>query len=218
MAGTIPHNLRGLADGKLYLRVLELIDSINRCLERKPVILKEANINFVLDFLKEHIKKVDGIAVLDCASIPEKIAIAGKFAHINRDSEVYDIIFANPVGVTRFLTEQLAYLGRESTLKHYAQLLKETLGARSFIKISTIDLTVHKHGVDVIDFLSSLNLQEIFEQINQLTQQPKRGSILITSDHGYDLVADEYGLYIIHGYRGKCPLNFSRISIFIVIN
>jgi len=214
---TIPPTFKGLLEGKLYLNALKFLRSINLFLwkTRKPIIPEEANIHFILNFLRKNVGKVGGVIMLDCASIPEMVTMAGKFAHSNRNVVVYNMIFANPIGTTKFLTEQLTYLGRESTLKYYAQLLKEELKAAFYIKKSSIDLVVHKQGVSLSDFLNSLNMQEIFEQINHFV---KRNSVLITSDHGYDLVADEHGLYITHGYRKESPLNFSRIALFLVID
>ncbi|MCR8433829.1 MAG: hypothetical protein NDP24_06340 [Crenarchaeota archaeon] len=213
----IPPVFRGLLKGELYLSALKFTRSINLLLweAKKLIIPEEANIHFILDFLRKNVGKVGGVIVLDCASIPEMVTIAGKFAHTNRNVVIYSRIFANPIGVTRFLTEQLTHLGREPALKRYAQLLKEELEASFSIKKSLIDLVVHEHGVSVSDFLNSLNMQEIIEQINHFMKQ---SSILITSDHGYDLVANEHGLYITHGYKRKCPLNFSRIALFLVID
>jgi hypothetical protein len=94
-------------------------------------------------------------------------------------------------------------------------LLKETLKAKFYIKSSTIDLITHQEGVTIDNFLTSLNMQNIFDQINHFTKQ---NSVLITSDHGYDLVADEHGLYITHGYKKECPLNFSKIALFMVVD
>jgi len=214
---TIPASYQGLLSGKLYLSALKFICSLKDFLEetRRTVILEEANLQFILDFLKEKIGKVGGVIVLDCGSIPELSTIAGKFAYLNRNVTIYDKVFVNPIGTTKFLTEQLAYFGRETMLKYYAELLKEKLGAKFGVKISTTDLVVHQYGIDVGRFLNSLDIKKIFEQINHFVKQD---SILVTADHGYDLVADEYGLYITHGYKRKCPLNFSRIALFLIID
>jgi hypothetical protein len=217
LAKTIPASYQGLLSGKLYLSTLKFIRSLKDFLEeaRRPVILEEASIQFILDFLKEKVGKVGGVIVLDCGSVPELSTIAGKFAYLNRNVTIYDKVFVNPVGTTKFLTEQLTYFGREAVLKYYAELLKEELGAKFDIKISTTDLIVHQHGVTIDRFLNSLDIEKIFEQMNHFVKQD---SILVTADHGYDLVADEHGLYITHGYKRKCPLNFSRIALFLIID
>jgi hypothetical protein len=213
----IPASYQGLLSGKLYLNALKFIRSLKEFLEgtRRPVILEEANIQFILDFLKEKVGKVGGVIVLDCGSIPELSAIAGKLAYLNRNVTIYDKFFINPVGTTKFLTEQLAYLGRETALKYYAEMLKKELGAKFDIKISTTDLIVHQYGVTIDKFLDSLDIEKIYEQMYHYVKQD---SILVTADHGYDLVADEHGLYITHGYKRKCPLNFSRIALFLIID
>lgn len=214
----IPPPYRGLASGKLYLHALKFLKTLKGLFEsyvKAPVILQEANVNFILDFLRKEVGKVDGVVVLDCGSIPEISTIAAVFHHLGRDFVVYDKVFANPVGITRFLTEQLTSDGLHATLRHYVRLLRKELGARFGIKISTIDFLVHQHGVSVKDFLNSLDMKTIFEEINRLARQ---GSILITADHGYDVVADEHGLYVTHGYSGDCPLNFSKVAFFLVID
>lgn len=213
---TIPA-YRGLVNGKLYLGALDFVKSFNQLLKRsdESIIIKEANIHYILNFLKERIEEVDAIVVLDCGSIPEIVTIAGKFISQNRKATIFDIVFINPVGATVFITGQMVAFNREPFLRQYAFLLKETLNAKFFIKSSTIDLIVHKHGVTIDNFLTSLGIQKIFDQINRFSKQ---NSVLITSDHGYDVVADEHGLYITHGYKKECPLNFSKIALFLVID
>ena len=60
-----------------------------------------------------------------------------------------------------------------------------------------------------------LEMRRLFGQINHFAKQ---NSVLITSDHGYDVVADKHGLYIAHGYKGECPLNFSKLALFLIID
>jgi len=214
---TIPAPYRGLLSGRLYLSALKFVRSLEDFLRggSRTGVLEEASLQFILDFLRERVGKVGGVVVLDCGSIPELSAIACKFAYLNRNVTIYDKVFVNPVGATRFLTEQLTDFNRGAVLRYYAELLKEELRAKFCAKISTIDLVVHRHGMNLIDFLSSLNMEKIFEQIDRLA---RRDSILVTADHGYDLVADEHGLFVTHGYKGECPLNFSRIALFLVID
>ena len=211
---TISPLYRGLLKGELYPKALDFNRSLREFLKNRggSAILEDANIQFILNLLRERVKRVDGVIALDGGSIPEIIAITGKLAYLNRKVTVYDF-FVNPAGVTRFLTNQLSTFGRKTTLKSYSELLGEKLEARFNIKISVIDLTVHERGVDLKDFLKSLDITKIFNQIAST-----RGSLVITADHGYDLVADEYGLYLTHGYRGECPLNFSKIAPFIVVD
>ena len=214
---TIPAPQRGLVNGKLYLNALGFVKSFNTFLEKadESVILKEANIHYILDFLKERVGKVGAIVVLDCGSIPEIVTIASKSNALNRNTTIFNEAFINPVGVTAFVTGQMSSFGREAFLRQYAQLLKETLKAKFYVKSSTIDLTTHQQGVTIGNFLSSLEIQKVFDQINHFAKQ---NSVLITSDHGYDVVADEHGLYITHGYRRECPLNFSKIALFLVVD
>ncbi|MGB9841560.1 MAG: hypothetical protein ACPLKZ_02420 [Candidatus Bathyarchaeales archaeon] len=214
---SIPAAYRGLANGKLYLNCLNYVKSFNNFLQKPDhsILLKEANIQYMLDFLKSSVGKVGGIIVLDCGSIPELITFAGKLTALNHNATIYDKAFINPTGVTAFVTGQMGSLGREAYLREYAKQLKDTLSAKFFIKSSTIDLTAHQQGITIENFLQSLQIQKIFDQIHRFARQDH---ILITSDHGYDVIADEHGLYITHGYKEKCPLNFSKIALFLVID
>ena len=214
---SIPASYRGLANGRLYLTCLNYVKSFNAFLKKPDysILLKEASIQYMLDFLKSSVGKVGGIIVLDCGSIPELITFAGKLTSLRHKATIYDKAFINPIGVTAFVTGQMGSLGREAYLREYARQLKDTLSSKFFIKSSTIDLTAHKQGVTIQNFLESLQIQNVFDQINRFARQD---SILITSDHGYDVVADEHGLYITHGHKEKCPLSFSKIALFLVID
>jgi len=214
---TIPASYRGLVTGKLYLRALKLIKSFEKMIKDKyrAALLKEANLQYIQNYLRRSLGKVDKVAVLDCASIPEMVTFAAKFKSLNRHPIILTEVFLNPIGVTRFLTQQLRIFNQRTALSGYAQLLRETLNAKQHYKTSLIDLTVHEHGVSIERFLNSLNMQALFETIKDLTGLD---SILITHDHGYDIVANDYGLYVIHGYKGECPINFSKIALFLAIS
>lgn len=214
---TIAAPYRGLVNGKLYLNALRFLKTFNAFLKdsKQAVILKEANLHYILQFLENKVGKVDTVFVLDCASIPEIITIASKFSASRRNTTIYEEVFINPIGVTRFLTGQLETFNRESYLVQYAKLLKERLNASLYTKSSTVDLVTHQHGYTLDGFLKSIEMQKLFDHINHFAKQ---NSVLITSDHGYDIVTDEHGLYITHGYKKKCPLNFSRTALFLVVD
>lgn len=213
----IPSPYRGLINGKLYRPALDFMKNVNRILANQggAILLKEANLHYVLDFLKSRLGKVGSIMVLDCASIPEFVTLASKLRSVSHHSLILGETFINPIGVTRFLTRQLTSFGQKDVLKGYAELLKQTLNANFCVKSSVIDLMVHKHGVTIDQFLQSIDIEQLFNQIKFFTSQT---SILITSDHGYDVVADMQGLYVTHGYKGRCPLNFSKMALFLVVD
>jgi hypothetical protein len=216
LTATLPPPYRGLINGKLYLSALCFIRKFKKLLRNsRPVILKEANLQHIVQFLEEKVGKVDAVFVLDCASVPEIITIASKFTSLRKNITIFEEVFVNPIGMTRFLTEQLETFNREGYLRQYAELLKERLEAKFFIKSSTIDIITHRYGFSVDSFLRSINMQQLFDQINHFAKQ---SSVLVTSDHGYDVVADEHGLYITHGYKEECPVNFSRLALFLVID
>jgi len=214
---SVPSPYRGLVYGGLYLSALDYLKSFNRILKdaRNAILLKEASLHHVLDFVKSRVGKVGSIMVLDCGSIPEFITLASKLKALRYPSLIFSDVFLNPIGVTRFLTQQLKSFGQEDILQGYAELLKRTLNANFCVKSSVIDLTVHAHGITVEEFLKSIDINELFNRVKFFASQ---SSVLITSDHGYDVVADEQGLYVTHGYRGPCPLNFSKMALFLVID
>ena len=211
---SIPLSYRGLVTGRLYLKALKLVKDFEKIIKdrRRAPLLKEANLQHIQGFLKRNLGKVDKVAVLDCASVPEIATFAAKFKSLNRHPTILAEIFINPLGATRFLTQQLKMFNQKTALSGYAQLLKQTLNAKQCYKTPIIDLTVHKNGVSISRFLNSLNVQAIFEKIKDLTGLD---SILITHDHGYDIAADNHGLYVIHGYKGECPINFSKMALFL---
>lgn len=217
LVSTIKPPHRGLVSGKLYLDALSLVKAFSDFLEngKRAVILEEANIQRILQFLESRVGRIGSVIVLDCASIPEVVALASKFSALGHSATIYEEVFVNPVGATRFLTGQLEQFGRERCLAQYAKLLKERLNAAAYSKISTVDLVTHQHGCTVDDFLKFIKMQELFDRIDHFL---RRNSVLITSDHGYDVVADERGLYITHGFKERCPLNFSKIALFLVID
>jgi len=213
---SIPPSYRGFVNGKLYLSALDYLKSVNRFLTNGngSILLKEASLSHIVD-LASRIGKVDSIIVFDCGSIPEIATFASKLKALRYHSLILSDVFLNPIGITRFLTQQLKSLGQEDVLRGYADLLKQRLNANFSEKKSVIDLTVHAHGVTIEEFLRSIDINELFNRIHFFARQ---GSILITSDHGYDVVADEQGLYITHGYRRPCPLNFSKMALFLVVD
>ena len=214
---TIPSPYKGLTYGRLYLTALDFVKSVNYMLTNahSAILLKEASLHHILDFLKSKVGKVGSVMVLDCASIPELVTLASKLRSVSHHTLVLGETFLNPIGVTRFLTRQLTSFGQKDVLRGYAELLKQTLNANFCVKNSVIDLMVHKHGVTIDNFLQSIDIEELFNKIKFFTSQT---SVLVTSDHGYDIVADEQGLYVTHGYKGSCPLNFSKMALFLVVD
>jgi len=214
---TIARPYYGFVNWKLYLNALRFVKAFNDFIEdrKQAVILKEANLQYIIQFLENKVGKVDTVFVLDCGSIPEIITIASKFSNLGHNVKIFEEVFINPIGITRFLTEQLGTFGRESYLIQYARLLKERLKASFYAKSSTVDLVTHQRGFAIDDFLKSIEVEKLFKQINHFAKQK---SVLVTSDHGYDVVVDEHGLYVTHGCTRNCPLNFSRIALFLVID
>jgi len=214
---SVPSPYRGLVYGGLYLSALDYLKSFNRILTnaKNAILLKEASLYYILDFVKSRVGKVGSIMVFDCASIPEFVTLASKLKALRHPSLIFSDVFLNPIGITRFLTQQLKSFGQEDVLQGYAELLRQTLNANFCVKSSVIDLTVHAHGITVEEFLKLININELFNRVKFFASQK---SVLITSDHGYDVVADEQGLYVTHGYRGPCPLNLSKMALFLVVD
>ena len=62
------------------------------------------------------------------------------------------------------------------------------------------------------ELLDSINVEKIIKDIQKL-----EGTILVTTDHGYDVgISKEGYLYVEHGIKDPL-LNFSKIAPFLII-
>lgn len=166
--------------------------------------------------LKDFHNKIDKVVVLDCASLPEFLSIAIKAYASARDMIFLNKVFVNPIGMTSYLTSQLQQIGHPMLLRRYAEVLANILNANCSIKDSSIDWVVHTHGfTDLDNFLSSFPIKDIYNLIHNELVKGKR--IMVTSDHGYDIIECNNDLCITHGIKYPCPLNFSKLALFLIL-
>lgn len=192
--------------GDLFIKSLEFLGTLDATLNRlHDAIVFSGNVERVFEDLKKEIGHVDHVIVYDCLSVPEFLVIASK---ISKPAIFLDTILINPPGKTRYVGEQG---GRY--LRHYAQKLGMLLNAQNWIKESRIDLTIHEKGSLPLDqVLESINVHQLLRDIQKL-----EGTVLITTDHGYDVgISGEGYPYVEHGIKNPL-VNFSKIAPFLII-
>lgn len=224
MIKELPYILVAHAKRELYLPMLRLLDEIEKIIynKYKPIIVEgSANIDYVAQWLKIEIGEVDRLLMYDCLSIPELLTLASYFKSRNIKIFFPTKPFINPIGLTRFMTTQIAEKSYRSILYEVARYLATSLNAKNFIKNSYIDKTVHLYGEMGIDiFVNNINIEGLLNDILNM-----RSGVIIMADHGYDIVEpkDNGFLYIIHGYtkpsmKTNVIINFSKIALFLFID
>jgi len=222
LEGKIPRPLIALAKGKLYYLFLELLNLLDTLLSSKrPVIVEgEANLRFIIDWLKREVGSVDYVMMYDCMSLIEFLAISAYLSFKGIRSVFLSKIFLNPVGLTGFVTQQLRNMHRYEALREVAHLIAESLEGAGYYKSSYLDRKVHEYGyLGVEEFIEMMNLDEVAEEI---LNQAISGRLLVGTDHGYDIVMskDDGYIYITHGfkpsdtYKATPLLLLSRLALF----
>lgn len=204
----------------------EIIDILERKLEEKaPVIVNEANIKRIVQRVKQVFKHVDYVLVYDCMSLNEFLLVAGVAKSKGLSPTIpSDLILLNPLGLTRYVTSQLPEMGYRGILREFAHLLATELGAWGYDKNAYIDLKVHEKGsMGIENYIINLNITNI---VDEIIRKASKGTVLVTADHGYDVIynpIDNY-LFITHGYgepvkkEYKPLLLLSRFSFFLKIS
>lgn len=183
----------------------------------KPVMLDEARIEELISYLKKEIKRIDIVIVVDGMSAPEFLTLAAVLRARGRGASFLERVFVNPAGLTRFVTEQVSHQKgvARAFLRDYAGLLAEKLGAPSYFKLSTVDLAVHERGSTLEDFASTLASNSFFDEIEKKIGY---GSAIVTSDHGYDFIAEDQGIWLSHIVKTTCyGASLSRLSFLLYI-
>jgi len=205
--------------GKLY-HLLEQVDLI--LASSRPVLVHgEADFRHVIESVKREVGRVDYVLVYDCMSLVELLSISA-FLKVKGVKPVFlNTVFVNPIGVTRFVTQQLYGTRYHVSLLGVAKYVANELGALLFMKSSFIDEKVHEVGLlGVEEFVDKVNIERV---AREALERARSGRVLILSDHGYDVVASvhENYIYVTHGfsYGGSSsyiPLVLlSRITFFI---
>ncbi len=199
--------------------LFEQLDSLLKT--KRPVIVEgEADLRHVIDMIRYEIKSVDYVLVYDCVSIIEQLVISAFLKNRGIRSMFLGKVFLNPIGLTKFATQQLYGTGYRTSLLGLARYIANKLNASLYRKNPYIDKKVHEIGLLGIDeFVDKISIDKISHEV---LEKAYNGRTLVLSDHGYDIVVspEEGYLYVIHGFKqpsvlGSKPLLLlSRITLF----
>lgn len=197
--------------------LLENIDSL--LATERPVLAEDANLEYVTEMVRHEIGSVNYVLVYDCMSIIEQLIVSAFLKAKGARSVFLSRIFLNPIGLTRFVTQQLCSTGCRATLLGVAQYIASKLNASLYRKYSYVDEKVHEVGLLGVDeFVDKVPIDKVAREV---LEKAYNGRTLVFSDHGYDLVSSPEGyLYVVHGLKqpsisGGTPLLFlSRITSF----
>jgi len=187
-----------------FFRGIKFASEIIQLLKPK---LDFSDIEIIIDRLKKDLKNVNAVFVIDCFSPMEFLTYLTKLRLDGYNSELLDIYFTNIAGLTRFLTEQAG-----GSIRKFSEYLAERLDFKFFDKYSYFDKIVHT-SILLRDFIESVPHDEIYDKIVRILGKYK--SVLLTSDHGYDVVNVEGLLYVTHPAR-EGILKFSNVALYLV--
>jgi len=200
--------------------LLELRSILN---SKKPILVENANITIIAHEVMRIFRRIDYVVVYDCMSLNEFILISAASRLQGFKTITPNLIFVNPVGLTRYVTQQLPNLDYKSVLREYAHLLAEELHAKGYHKSAYIDFKVHEYGsMGIEEFLEKIIINNI---LNEIINLASKGIVLVTADHGYDLIYDPDSkyVYVLHGFKRQKKGNhiplllFSRFSLFLTV-
>ena len=222
LEGKMPVSLVAFARGKLYYLFLELLSQLDLLLNSKRAVIVEgeANLQVIIDWLKYEAGKVDYVMIYDCMSLVEFLVVSAYLRFKGIRTVFLSKVFLNPIGLTKFITQQLYSTHYDRTLREVACLIANSLESVSYYKSSYLDKRVHECGhLGVEEFVEVVDISRIIEEV---LAQAIRGDLLVGTDHGYDLVvvkSDDY-VYITHGfkinntYKAVSLIPLSRFAIF----
>ena len=200
-----PKSLVALAKGRLHHLFLELLSLLDKLLGsgRAVIVEGEANLQAIIDWLKHEVGEVDYVLIYDCMSLIEFLVISAYLQFKGVKSVFLSRMFLNPVGLTKFVTQQLHETYRYETLREVARIIAENLGGIGYSKSSYLDRKVHEYGhLGIDEFVEVIDIEGIAEEV---LKQAIRGKLLVGTDHGYDIVRAVEGdyIYITHGFRPR---------------
>jgi len=211
----IPTHLMYQAQRLLSPLFSKTINELDKTLESsRPVSLNEANIKNIVEEVKNKFNSAEYVMVYDCMSLIEFILIAASLKLNHIESIIPDIVFINPIGLTRFVTHQLPNLDHRAVLREFAHILAKELGAHGYYKSAYIDLKVHEYGsLGIEEYIARIDIERI---IHEVSGKASTNPILVTADHGYDVIydTDENYVYVTHGF--KEPLKEKHIPLLLL--
>ncbi|MEM2322825.1 MAG: hypothetical protein QXV23_02715 [Candidatus Bathyarchaeia archaeon] len=153
------------------------------------------------------------LILCDCLSLPEYALIFTEFAHKVSSSDMLFMI--NPGGKTKtfeFLAENYLNVGysKEPSLEDIANGLARKLNCSGYTLFREMDRLIHKF--EKVGFTSIRSMVETFhESISSLTASIKALStshtVLLLTDHGYDVMSKDGRIYPYHRWSGEPSLS-----------
>jgi len=204
-----------ITHGQLYELALSIIKAVDKVIsDKKAIELVEgkADMEYVLKTLSQELGSIEYVVLYDCLSIPESITMASFLQVKNFEITFPSIHLLNPIGLTRFITKQVSVT--KATMWDVLRVIIRSLRAKGGTLIQEVDQKVHSYGFDLGEFSKNVDIKKV---IYVCEQYAKKGSTLIMSDHGYDILYDVGGFYVSHGLASvyenrRTVLNFSKIS------
>jgi len=198
------------------------IESMNR-LSKEGLIVSGGSILYATEKVEVALKtreKKPYVVLCDCLSLPEYVYIYDRFSKsIRLDGLLYSI---NPGGVTRtyeYLTSTiLKSQEEEMTMPTLGEALKIRFKATGYTVVRGIDELVHKTQYEKFPSTSDMAvslyraIEDIAFKISILSEDY---TVLVLSDHGYDvsLEPDGYSLFHMFTGEGACLSLFSAILV-----
>jgi hypothetical protein len=201
---------------RLSVPAIDVIDAISSCIQR-ATIDQEASLRHVCEEASKRYKnRTNHVLVIDAFSAIEFASLLVTARRNGLATDLSDQLFVNPIGMTSFVQNQV----ERSRLQDYAANLAKAVDASGHSVCPLPDRALHHQIGDVVSFVEEENntfmpawrkIQEIFKQstLSPLT-------VLITTDHGYDIYEEEDILYVGHGRGGLADL--SRVSFFALVS
>jgi len=155
----------------------------------------------------------DGLSIIDSAYIAYRLR--------KRSIEFFAALLINPGGVTetyKFILEPYIYMQNINvSLNDIARILAEKVGAKSAVVIRDYDESIHRlkmmRNTDVVTQMYKLT-SRLYDKIVQLKSE-FNGVVIIFSDHGYDILEGDSGLYEVnHSWKSR---SLSIVSSILVI-
>lgn len=193
----------------------KLLDILEKELESKELVtVNEASIEKMVREVKAAFQDIEYVMVYDCMSLVEFLVVAASMRFNGLESVIPDMVFVNPVGLTRYVTYQLPSLDYKAVLREFAHMLARELGAHGYHKSAYIDLKVHEYGfLGVEEYVSRIDIRR---KVEEVLDRASSKAVLVTADHGYDIVydTDDDYLYVTHGFREPLKQNHYPLLLF----
>lgn len=198
------------------------IESMNR-LSKEGLIVSGGSILYATEKVEVALKtreKKPYVVLCDCLSLPEYVYLYDRFSKsIHLDGLLYSI---NPGGVTKtyeYLTSIILKSQLEKmTMPTVGEALKTRFKAAGFTVIRGMDELIHKTQYEKFPSASDMtvNLHRVIEDIAfKIATLLESYTVLVLSDHGYDVSLEPDGYSLFHMFTGEkaCLSLFSAILI-----